>query len=85
MTHVSLEEAQSRLRELVDAALRGDEVVIGGNGEPGVRLTRLEPASNTDGPQPGNRDLLKYAGCIDDLPANASAMLEEYLYGNGEL
>jgi antitoxin (DNA-binding transcriptional repressor) of toxin-antitoxin stability system len=38
MTQVSLEEAQHRLRELVNAAMRGEEVVIAQADQPLVRL-----------------------------------------------
>jgi prevent-host-death family protein len=39
MTQVTLQEAQARLPDLVDAAVRGEEVVIERSNRPAVRLT----------------------------------------------
>ncbi len=50
MTQLSVEEAQGRLRELLQAALGGDEIVIGDNGH-AVRLVPVpdEPRTNAEG------------------------------------
>jgi len=37
-------EAKTQLSKLVDAALRGEEVVIANRGKPAVRLVKVEPA-----------------------------------------
>jgi prevent-host-death family protein len=42
MTQVSVQEAQSRLADLVDAALRGEEVVIAQADRPLVRLAPVQ-------------------------------------------
>ena len=42
--HVSIGEAQTRLSELVTAALRGEEVVLQKAGEPLVRLVAIPEA-----------------------------------------
>lgn len=41
MAQVGLAEAQSRLPELFAAALRGEEIIIGQEGGPAVRLAPL--------------------------------------------
>ena len=41
MTQVTLEEAQARLPELIEAAMRGDEIVIARNDQPSVKLTPI--------------------------------------------
>lgn len=42
MEPVNIYEAKTRLSQLVDQAAAGDDVVIGRNGKPVARLTRLE-------------------------------------------
>lgn len=42
MEPVNIYEAKTRLSQLVDRAAAGDDVVIGRNGKPVARLTRLE-------------------------------------------
>lgn len=42
---VTLGEARSRLKELVERAEKGEEIVIAGPGSSGVRLVRAEAAS----------------------------------------
>lgn len=37
-------EAKTQLSKLVEAALRGEEVVIANRGKPAVRLVKLEPS-----------------------------------------
>lgn len=44
MKQVNLAEAKSRLSELIDAALEGEEVVIARRNIPVVRLTSVENA-----------------------------------------
>ena len=38
-------EAKTQLSKLVEAALRGEEVVIANRGKPAVRLVKVEPAT----------------------------------------
>ncbi len=38
MTHVTLQEAQTRLKDLIDAAVKGDDVVIESGARDAVRL-----------------------------------------------
>jgi prevent-host-death family protein len=42
--HVSLSEANDHLAELIDAAGRGDEIVIEAEGKPAVKLVLVKPA-----------------------------------------
>ncbi len=42
MDTVNIYEAKTRLSQLVDIAAAGEDVVIGRNGKPLVRITRLE-------------------------------------------
>jgi prevent-host-death family protein len=58
---VNLAEAKSRLSELVDAALAGDDVVIARRGKPLVRLAPLNAARIR--PEPG-----RFKGRIDMAP-----------------
>jgi prevent-host-death family protein len=44
MDPVNIYEAKTRLSQLVDRAAAGEDVVIGRNGRPLVRITRLETA-----------------------------------------
>lgn len=45
MPTVNIYEAKTRLSQLVDRAAAGEDVVLGRNGKPVVRITRLaEPA-----------------------------------------
>jgi prevent-host-death family protein len=41
--HVSLAEADGHLAELIDAASRGDEIVIETEGKPAVKLVLVKP------------------------------------------
>lgn len=41
---VNIYEAKTRLSQLVDQAIAGDDVVVGRHGKPLVRITRLEPS-----------------------------------------
>lgn len=42
---VNMLEAKTQLSRLVEAALRGEEVVIANRGKPVVRLVKVEPAT----------------------------------------
>ena len=42
METVNIYEAKTRLSELVDRAVAGDDVVVSRNGKPLVRITKLE-------------------------------------------
>ena len=42
MDTVNIYDAKTRLSQLVDRAAAGDDVVVGRNGKPLVRITRLE-------------------------------------------
>ena len=44
MVSVNVAEAKARLSELIEAALRGEEVVIAKRNKPAVRLTVVVPA-----------------------------------------
>ncbi len=44
MDPVNIYEAKTRLSQLVDRAAAGEDVVIGRNGRPLVRITRLDAA-----------------------------------------
>ncbi len=52
MQQVTLEQATARLGDLVDAALRGEEVILDGNGRGAVRLVPV--ASSVNRPQFGS-------------------------------
>lgn len=52
MKHVNVAEAKARLSELIDAAVRGEEIVIARRNKPVVRLTvvnaaRIKPRAGT--------------------------------------
>jgi prevent-host-death family protein len=71
--HVSLAEASGHLAELIDAAQRGDEIVIETEGKPAVKLVLVKPA----------RELGVYRGKIhmrDDF--NAPMSEEAWLSGS---
>jgi prevent-host-death family protein len=44
MDIVNIYDAKTRLSQLVDKAAAGEDVVVGRNGKPLVRITRLEPS-----------------------------------------
>lgn len=46
MTQITLEDAQRRLPDLIAAALGGEDVVITGKDQPGVRLVPLVAEPN---------------------------------------
>lgn len=46
--HVNIAEAKARLSELVAAAVRGEEVVLGRAGKPQVRLVAVAEASDAE-------------------------------------
>jgi prevent-host-death family protein len=54
---VSLSEADGHLAELIDAAGRGDEIVIEAEGKPAVKLVLVKPVR-------GKRELGVYRGKI---------------------
>jgi prevent-host-death family protein len=47
MESVNIYDAKTRLSQLVDKAAAGEDVVIGRNGKPLVRITRLEGPKRT--------------------------------------
>lgn len=51
-TSVTVEEAQARLKELIDNLARGEEIVITENQQPVARLVRERPA-HAPRPAPG--------------------------------
>jgi prevent-host-death family protein len=74
--HVSLAEASGHLAELIDAAERGDEIVIEAEGKPAVKLVLVKPARVL-------RELGVYRGKIrmrDDF--NAPMSEEAWLSGS---
>ncbi len=44
MDIVNIYDAKTRLSQLVDQAISGQDVVVGRHGKPLVRITRLDPA-----------------------------------------
>ncbi len=44
MEPINIYEAKTRLSQLVDRALDGDDVIVGRHGKPLVRITRLDAA-----------------------------------------
>jgi hypothetical protein len=44
--------------------------------------TRSEPVADVAGEEPRERAIMKFAGVIDDLPADASENVDHYLYGH---
>jgi prevent-host-death family protein len=44
MQSVNIYDAKTRLSQLVDKAVAGDDVIISRNGKPLVRITRLQPS-----------------------------------------
>ncbi len=44
MKPINVADAKARLPELIDAALRGDEVIVARRGIPAVRLTAIDSA-----------------------------------------
>ncbi|HWL70702.1 MAG TPA: type II toxin-antitoxin system prevent-host-death family antitoxin [Geminicoccus sp.] len=65
---VNMHEAKSQLSKLVEAALRGEEVIIARAGKPVVRIEPLEPAG-----------LRPIGGLEGTLDRQAVAFLEEDL------
>ena len=63
MTHVNVQEAKTRLSQLLAAAERGEEVVIARAGPPAVRL---EPDE-----QPRPRPVGPWAGPVPDSTAES--------------
>jgi prevent-host-death family protein len=48
MTQVGMHEAKTRLSQLVERALAGEEIVVTRRGKPAVRLTPVAPPSDRD-------------------------------------
>jgi prevent-host-death family protein len=46
-TPINIYEAKTRLSQLVDQAVAGEDVVVGRHGKPLVRITRLDEAKPT--------------------------------------
>ena len=47
MTHVNIAEAKARLSELIDAALKGEDVIIARRNTPVVKLTAVTSRTST--------------------------------------
>jgi prevent-host-death family protein len=55
MTIANVHEAKTQLSKLIDAALRGEEVIIAKAGKPAVRLVPLKPAPDEKPMTPGEK------------------------------
>jgi prevent-host-death family protein len=64
---VNVHEAKTQLSRLLEAASRGEEVVIARNGEPVARLVPVAPARRTPGAARGRGRLT--ADFFEPLPA----------------
>lgn len=62
MPTATLHQAEARLEELIDAALRGEEVIIARDGVPAVKLTPLDAPCPTRRREPG-----RFEGQIEEL------------------
>ncbi|WP_242470271.1 type II toxin-antitoxin system Phd/YefM family antitoxin [Allochromatium vinosum] len=73
---MNLSDAQTRLSTLVDAALKGEEVVIANAGEPLVRLVPCHPRMTPR--QPGRlRGQIRIADDFDDPDEAIVKLFEE--------
>ena len=70
MQQVTLEQATSRLGDLVEAALRGEEVILDGNGRGAVRLVPV--VAPTGRPQLGS------AKGLIEIPDDFDAPLDDF-------
>lgn len=76
MVSMNLSDAQTRLSTLVDAALKGEEVVIANAGEPLVRLVPCQPCMAPR--QPGRlRGQIRIADDFDSLDEAIITLFEE--------
>lgn len=50
MKSLTVQEAQTQLMELVDAAAQGEDIVLLKNGSPAVRLVRIAPSQKRPRP-----------------------------------
>lgn len=66
MPTVTIQEAQSRLRDLIHNLPPGDELVITENNEPAARLTRAEPKTQWPCKAGGARGKIHMAPDFDE-------------------
>lgn len=74
MTTVNMHDAKTQLSKLVEAAERGETVIIARNGKPAARLCALEQAADQWSPQalaffaaPATPELADFTLSCDDL------------------
>jgi prevent-host-death family protein len=78
MVSMNLNEAQMRLSALVEAALRGEDVVIANAGEPLVRLVPCQPRKASR--QPGRlRGQIRIADNFDSADDTTVKLFEQGL------
>ena len=75
MTTVNMHDAKTQLSKLVEAAERGETVIIARNGRPAARLCALEETQEQWSPQalaffaaPATAELADFTLSRDDLP-----------------
>lgn len=76
MTTVNMHDAKSQLSKLVEAAERGETVIIARNGRPAARLCALDETAGQWSPQalaffaaPATPELADFTLSRDDLPS----------------
>jgi prevent-host-death family protein len=70
--HVNIGEAKAKLSSLVEASLRGEEVILAKAGEPKVRLVAIPEAAKKDR-EARNRRLDELLAEIDEIPDREDA------------
>ena len=82
MTTVNMHDAKSQLSKLVEAAERGETVIIARNGRPAARLCALDETEGQWSPQalaffaaPATAELADFTLSRDDLPPLADREL----------
>ena len=77
MTIISIEDAQSKLSELISGMMPGDEVIITDNGSSVARLTSIPQTQRRTPRQPGTlRGTVLYCAPDFDAPLN---VFQEYM------
>lgn len=73
---VNIYEAKTQLSRLVDAAARGEEIVIARNGKPVARLVAVEPIAERKRPLGLARGQIWIAPDFDETPEEIIAAFE---------
>lgn len=77
---IAVEEAQLRLKELIDRLAPGEEIVLTENGLPAARLVCERPALPPQSPRPapglGKGSILYMAPDFDDTPEEFKEYME---------